>query len=154
MDLSRDDLKQAMIDAMKESGRDINLSTEDLNKALTALTKQAKDNKSTMGGLFKDMITGRKSYKDLSSTIENLDRRIEELGENTDTASKKQRESLQVQRENMQLVQQHNAAQRAAVDGLTTFTKTQLDIDKGARNEEIRTTSTNCGTYSCWLRAG
>jgi hypothetical protein len=123
MDLSRDDLKQAMIDAMKESGRDINLSTDDLEKSLKALTKQTKDNKSTMGGLLKDMITGQKSYKDLSYTIRDLDKKIEELGENTDTASKKQRESLQVQRENMQLVQQQNAAQRAAVEGLTTFTK-------------------------------
>jgi hypothetical protein len=123
MDLSRDDLKQAMVDAMKESGRDINLSTDDLDKALKSLTKQTKDNKSTMGGLLKDMITGQKSYKDLSNTIRDLDRRIEELGENTDTASKKQRESFQIQRENMQLVQQQNAAQRAAVDGLQTFTK-------------------------------
>jgi hypothetical protein len=124
MDLSRDDLKQAMIDAMKESGRDINLSTDDLNKALTSLTKQTKDNKSTMGGLLKDMITGQKSYKDLSYTIRDLDKKIEELGENTDTASKKQRESLQIQRENMQQMQQHNAVQRAAVEGLTSFTKT------------------------------
>ena len=124
MDLSRDDLKQAMVDAMRESGRDINLSTDDLDKALKSLTKQTKDNKSTMGGLLKDMITGQKSYKDLSTTIRDLDRRIEELGENTDTASKKQRESFQIQRENMQLVQQQNVAQRAAVEGLTTFSKT------------------------------
>jgi hypothetical protein len=125
MDISRDDLKQAYIDAMKESGRDIDFkSLESLEENLRKLGKQTSENRTSMGGLLKEMVTGRKVYKDFNSTLERLDRQIDELGDATDTSSKKQREELQVRRVAVQQMMQHNAAQKAVVDGLTTFSKT------------------------------
>ena len=126
-DLSQDELKRAFAEALKESGRDLNYDGKDLDKLMDNLKKLDKDvekNRSTMGGLAKEMLTGRRVFKDFSTDIDNLDNQLEKLADTTDENEIALRGELLKRRESIQLMAQHNAAQKAVIQGLTAFSKT------------------------------
>ena len=127
IDLSRDELKKAMLDALKESGRDLNYDGKDLEKLMDNLKKLDKDvekNRSTMGGLAKEMLSGRRIFKDFSTEIDNLDDQLEKLADTADENEIALRGELVQRRESIQRMAQHNAAQKAVVEGLVSFSKT------------------------------
>jgi len=127
IDISADDLKRAMIEALKESGRtSVDLDPKDLVKAienLKRLDKEVEKNRATMGGLAKEMITGRRVYKDMTATIEDLDDKIEKLANTSDENEIALRQELIQRRQAVQHMAQQNAATKAVVEGLTEFSK-------------------------------
>jgi hypothetical protein len=131
IDLSRDDLKQAMMDALKESGRDLNFNGKDVDrlmKSLLSLDKEVGANRSTMGGLVKEMLTGRKVFKDFTHDLEQIDKELEKLAENTEDTNIQLQQELTKRRESIQLMAQHNSAQKAVIQGLTAFSKTTVGV--------------------------
>jgi len=125
-DLSAEELKKAMLDALKESGRDLNLNSKDVDKVIESLKKYDKEltaNRSTYKGLMGEMVTGRKVYKDLSGDLSRLDKSIKDLESATDENEIALRKELIQRKEATQLQTQHNAAQKATIDGVTNFSK-------------------------------
>jgi hypothetical protein len=125
-DLSAEELKKAMMDALKESGRDLNLDSKDVDKVIESLKKYDKEltaNRSTYKGLMGEMVTGRKVYKDLSGDLSRLDKSIKDLESATDENEIALRKELIQRREATQLQAQQNAVQKATIDGVTNFSK-------------------------------
>jgi hypothetical protein len=125
--ISQDDLKKIFREALTESGRDLNYDGKDLDKLMDNLKKLDKDvekNRSTMGGLAREMLTGRKVFKDFSDDINQLDSQLEKLADTSDENEIALRGELLKRRESVQLMAQHNAAQKAVIQGLTAFSKT------------------------------
>jgi hypothetical protein len=125
-DLSAEELKKAMMDALRESGRDLNLDSKDVDKVIESLKKYDKEltaNRSTYKGLMGEMITGRKVYKDLSGDLSRLDKSIKDLESATDENEIALRKELIQRRESTQLQAQQNAVQKATIDGVTNFSK-------------------------------
>ena len=126
-DLSQEELKRAFTEALKESGRDLNYDGKDLDKLMDNLKKLDKDvekNRSTMGGLAKEMLSGRRIFKDFSAEIDSLDNQLEKLADTADESEIALRGELSQRRESIQRMAQHNAAQKAVVEGLVSFSKT------------------------------
>ena len=130
--LDSDEIKRAfdeILKELKEAGRSANGLKQDakaldnLRRSLGQLDADIVKNRSSMGGLFKEMITGRKVLKDLSGTLSDLDHEIDNLTGSTDKIEIALRSELIARRQSTQIALQHNVAQRAAIDGMTKFAK-------------------------------
>jgi exonuclease VII small subunit len=122
-DIDYEKLAKAIREGM---GPGINLDPENLQ----TFFKSIKTNTSTIGGLTKEMITGIKKYKDFSGAVTSLDVQIgkledsfDDLDDNAKALAHKQKEELTQKREAIQKMSEHNAKQRAVVEGLTDFSK-------------------------------
>jgi hypothetical protein len=122
-DIDYEKLAKAIREGM---GPGVNLDPENLQ----TFFKSIKTNTSTIGGLTKEMITGIKKYKDFSGAVTSLDVQIgkleesfDDLDDNAKALAHKQKEELTQKREAIQKMSEHNAKQRAVVEGLTDFSK-------------------------------
>lgn len=128
-DLSQEELREALETALRNSRTNLNLDAETVEKmvdSLKKLDKEVKSNTTSYKGLFKEMLSGRKAYKDLGYELEKLDDKIEALGDAADNSTAEIQDELIKRRQHIQTIMQHNAAQRALIDGLTRFTKTAI----------------------------
>jgi len=126
-DFNFDDLKRAFKEALDESGRGGGNSGEkdfkSLLSNLTKMDKEIKANTTSMGGLAREMLSGKKVYKDFTAQLSQLDDKIEELADTADESAIAQRQELIQRRQSIQNMQQHNAAQKAAIETMVGFTK-------------------------------
>ena len=109
---------------LEKAAKKVGISLQDFDK----FNKELKKNTTTMGGLFKEMATGRQQYKDLNSTLHNLNNSIEEMEDKIDQANDAEKLSLRLKQEQLiasrialQQVVAHNTAQRLAVDNMKMF---------------------------------
>jgi hypothetical protein len=114
------------LELLEKAAKKVGISLQDFDK----FNKELKKNTTTMGGLFTEMVTGRKQFKDLSYTLDNLNNDIEEMEDQIEKANDAQKLALRIEQEkliaNRQAVQQvvaHNAAQKAAIDSTVLFGK-------------------------------
>lgn len=140
-ELDSDEIKRAfdeILKELKEAGRSaLGLKSDakalsNLQKSLSQLDVDITKNRSSMGGLFKEMISGRKVLKDLSGTLADLDHEIENLAGSSDKIEIALRAELVARRASTQATIQHNVAQRAAIAGITKFTKSLSGTALGA----------------------
>ena len=117
-------LIKAMGDVAKNTGK----SLESVYRNLSSLDKEVAKNKATMGGLVKEMLTGKKVYRDLSYDLENLNDKIDELADASDTLTIQKRGELIATRDAIQKQNQENAARRASIEGIVSFTKATTGI--------------------------
>lgn len=124
-DFSKDDLRDALAEALRNAGHTTidTESLDDLMADLAKLDKQVNKNTSTYKGLIGEMLTGRRAYRDMSATIDSLDKKIEELGDATDNETAEKKKLLIQERQAIQLMQEHNAKQRAVITAITQFSK-------------------------------
>lgn len=139
-----DDLNPQQIEELRRSLERIGLSADQVDAALRAMDKAAKEagrslasviknlskmdkeiitNKATLGSLTKDLLLNRRSVKDFSNDLELLDEKINELKDSTETSDKVIRGELIQRREAIQRLTQENALRKASIDGLTKFSK-------------------------------
>ena len=129
--------EQMLIDAGK-SANDVKKTMETLEKAakkagialgdLEKFDKELKKNTKTMGGVFAEMLTQQKKYKELASTLDDLNDKIEDMESNIDKANdadkialRLEQEKLIAQRQSLQQVVQHNAAVQASANSVRAF---------------------------------
>lgn len=139
-----EDALRAMDKAAKEAGR----SLASVIKNLSRLDKDISTNRATMMGLASEMIRGRRVYKDLSNELDLLDEKIEELADSTDTAEKAIRGELIQRREAIQKLTQENAARRAVVDGLSKFSKDVASIGGRTASGLVRNIQDNASAFT------
>ena len=117
-------LIKAMGDVAKNTGK----SLESVYKNLANLDKEIARNKVTMGGLAKEMLTGKKIYRDLSYEVDNLNDKIEDLADASTKEAIEKRLALIATRDAIQKQNQENAARRASIEGIVSFTKATTGI--------------------------
>jgi hypothetical protein len=115
--------------AIREGGDSrskIGINPEDLQ----TFFKQIKQNTSTFGGLTKELLSGQKKYKDFSYSLDKLDEQIEKTTDSLDDLSDEAKENaiaaraeLIEKRKAIQAMAEHNAGQKALVDGTTQLSK-------------------------------
>lgn len=155
MDDFSPELREEVVRALRQLGVDANLLAKimsttadvvkkhnskvtDLDKSLDKLNKKAEQNTASMGGLFKEMLSGRKIYKDLNYDLESLNDRIDDLNEQIEEASKLkgkeadelkkklQKEAAQAEQARvlLQTTIEHNAQLQRTTNGLAGLTST------------------------------
>jgi len=125
MDFSKDDLKQAFMDAMRESRGSFGGPTfkgdpiEEMAKFEAAL----KRNKASFGDITKGMLAGKAAFKDLTYQISDVEDKLEELADKTGEVAAEQREQLQGMKKELEITQKSNIAKKAFIDTVLTSTK-------------------------------
>jgi hypothetical protein len=109
-----------------DSRSNIGIDPQDLQ----TFFKQIKQNTTTFGGLTKEILTGQKRYKDLTYNLDKLDQEIEKATDSLDDLNAEQKEAaiaaradLIEKRKAIQTMAEHNASQKALVDGTTQLSK-------------------------------
>lgn len=123
-DFSKEDLKQAFIEALQSSGRSVD--NKDLDKMianLAKLDKQIASGTPTVGGFFKSLLTGKNTIVDLTDQLKTLDEQIEELTDSADENAIAQRQELIQRKTAIQRLNEQNIAHKVAIDGITSLGK-------------------------------
>lgn len=117
---------KAQMELLQASAKKAGMSLDTLDK----FNKEVKKNTTTMGGLFTEMISGRKKFKDLTYDLENLNDKIDDMEDTISKANdtevvalRQAQQSLIVQKQTLQQAVQHNAIQKANIDTLSAFGK-------------------------------
>jgi hypothetical protein len=122
---SADDVKKTL-ETLDKAAKKVGITLQDFDK----FNKELKRNTTTMGGLFTEMITGRKKFKDLSYALDNLNDDIEEMEEQIEKANDAEKVALRLQqeqlianRQELQHTVQENAIRKANFDTMVGFGK-------------------------------
>lgn len=87
-------------------------------KYLKNLSREVDKSRITMGGLTKEMLTGKKRFADLEHTLEDLDEQIEKLGDTVDQSTDETYRALIAKREEVAAAHRNSVAIRGAIDGV------------------------------------
>ena len=125
-------------------------------ESMDKFNKYMQNSTATMGGLAKEMMGGRKHFKNLNQDLEQLDEALEDINEKLDVASGEYDKMTDAQREALiaqksQIIEQrrlvattiaHNAATKSTVDGLTSLSSA---LAKGVVNSFTHAAKTALG---------
>lgn len=122
MDFSKDDLKQAFAEALKESRGGSGIKG-DPEAAMASFYRQLEKNKASFGSIASAMISGQRAFKDFSYKIEELSDQIGELEEATSEDAIALRAKLVEQKKELETTQRTNIAKKALIDSVVGTTK-------------------------------
>ena len=103
---------------------DVEKDLDAFKKSLENLNKITKQNTVTYGGLAKELLGAKKTYKDLTNQLEHLEEQLEDLADVAGEEAAEKREQLKLVRDQVAKVQDQNLKIRATTEYLTTFGKT------------------------------
>jgi hypothetical protein len=144
-DFSSDELKQALKDALKESGRRIDID-DDLEKFKNAVER----NKNTMGGLFGAMVKGQRVFKDMSQEMEDLDEQLEKLKDQTGELVDEQRDELVEKKKAVKALHEQTLQQKLLIDSISGTTKALGNLAGNVGNIAVKT----LGGFASGLQSG
>ena len=144
-ELTPDELRQAFRDALKDSGKSINVSAD-----LEDFLKQVKHNSTSFGQLAKEMAQGKRVYRDFSDQLETLDEKIKDLGDQAGEAADEIRDELIEKRKALATTIKHNAVQQELISGLVGTSKALAGLGVGIAGIAGRT----LGNLASGLQSG
>jgi hypothetical protein len=144
-DFSSDELKQALKDALKESGRRIDIE-DDLEKFKNAVER----NKNTMGGLFGAMVKGQRVFKDMTQEMEELDEQLEKLKDQTGEVVDEQRDELIEKKKLVKSLHEQTLQQKLLIDSISGTTKALGNLAGSVGSIAVKT----LGGFASGLQSG
>ena len=123
-------IAEAIAETLKKGGGKSFLGSEDfkdvekLNSYIKNLNKTIDSSRTTMGSLTKELVTGKKRYVDLESTLASLDEQLETMKDNLDETNEAQFQELTAKRKEIAAIQRnstmiHTSAQMVGIAGKT-----------------------------------
>jgi archaellum component FlaC len=113
-----------MAEAIAKKAKVYNLNdAEEFAKYMKTLPKDLSKYSTTLGGLTKEMLTGKKQFKDLTGELENLDEQLEKMTEDTENFNAANYQALQLKRQEIARTIDNTRMQTAAIQGIVGATK-------------------------------